>query len=176
MTASMISALPWKMTASWRWCSSHVTLFSLVSCLYLVTVVKGVMSGCVNGGLSILPQLIVGSLATWRISVYSRTRSRHPCSPPHILVLRLVETCAIDLTSSLIDRMVRIALSHWKTATLKRASTMRSTEAPGVDIVILVLLLLCYNNSITNVRQWLLIGKVDNFVIELWVFTCTAAG
>ena len=27
-----------------------------------------------------------------------------------------------------------------------------------------------------GVRQWLLIGKVDNVVIELWVFTCTVAG
>ena len=27
-----------------------------------------------------------------------------------------------------------------------------------------------------DVRQWLPIGKVDNVVIELWVYTCTAAG
>ena len=72
--------------------------------------------------------------------------------------------------------MVGIALSRGKTTALKRALTMRSTEAPGVDIVVIVLLLSCYNNSITTVRQWLIIGKVDNFVIELWVFTCTAAG
>ena len=26
------------------------------------------------------------------------------------------------------------------------------------------------------VRQWLLIGQVDNAVIELWLFTCTVAG
>ena len=43
---------------------------------------------------------------------------------------------------------------------------MRSTEAPGVDIVVIVLLLslLCYNNSIKTVRKWLLIGTVE-FVI-----------
>ena len=87
-----------------------------------------------------------------------------------------METCAIALTSALIDRMVGIALSRGNTAALKRASTMRSTEAPGVDIVVLVLLLSCYDNSITTVRQWLLIGKVDNVFIELWVFTCTVAG
>ena len=52
---------------------------------------------------------------------------------------------------------------------------MRSKEALGVDIVVLVILLLCYNNSITTVIQWLLIGKVDNVVIELWVFTFTVA-
>ena len=55
---------------------------------------------------------------------------------------------------------------------------MSSTAAPGVDIVALVTLLLCYDNSITPVRQWLLIGKVYNDVIELWVSTsntCTAA-
>ena len=74
-------------------------------------------------------------------------------------------TCAIDLMSLSIERMMGIALSRRKTAALNRASTMRSTEAPGVDIVVLVLLLLCYNNSITTVRQWLLIGKVDNIVI-----------
>ena len=61
-------------------------------------------------------------------------------------------------------------------AALKQALTIRSTEAPGVDIFVLVLLLSCYDNYITTVRQWLLIGKVDNFVIELWVFKCTAAG
>ena len=52
---------------------------------------------------------------------------------------------------------------------------MRSTAAPGVDIVLLVLLLSYYDNSITTVRQWLLIGKVDNVVVELWLFTCTFA-
>ena len=70
---------------------------------------QGVMLGCVNGGLSILSQLSVGSLATWRISVSSRTRARHPCSLPHILVLRLVATYAIALTSLSIYRMVGIA-------------------------------------------------------------------
>ena len=74
--------------------------------------------------------------------------------------------------------MVGIALSCGETAALKRASIMRLTEAPGVDIVVLVLVLLlsCYNNSITTVTQWLLIGKVDKVVIELWVSTCMAAG
>ena len=28
----------------------------------------------------------------------------------------------------------------------------------------------------SSVRQWLLIGQVDNIVIELWLFTCTVAG
>ena len=92
-------------------------------------------------------------------------RDRQPCSPPHILVLRLVETCDIALTSSLINRMVGIAFSRGNTAALKRASTMRSTEAPGVDIVVLILLLSCYDNSIMTVRQWLLIGKFDNVII-----------
>ena len=82
----------------------------------------------------------------------------------------------IALTSLSINRMMGITLSCGKTAALKQASTIRSTEAPGVDIVVLVLLLSCYDNSITTVRQWLLIGKVDNLVIELWVFTCTVAG
>ena len=90
-----------------------------------------------------------------------------PPPPPHILVLRLVETCAIALTSSLIDRMAGISLSRGKTAALKWASTMRSTAAPGVDIVAVVLLLPCYDNSITSVRQWLHIGEVDNDVLEL---------
>ena len=48
-----------------------------------------------------------------------------------------------------------------------------------MDIVAVVLLLSCYDNSITSVRQWLHIGEVDNDVIELWVSTsntCTAAG
>ena len=27
-----------------------------------------------------------------------------------------------------------------------------------------------------TVIQWILIGKVDNVVIELWLFTCTVAG
>ena len=45
-----------------------------------------------------------------------------------------------------------------------------------MDIVVLVILISCYNNSIITVRQWLLIGKDDNIVIELWVFTCTVAG
>ena len=87
------------------------------------------------------------------------------------MVFRLVSTCAIDLTSLSINRMVGIALSLGKNAALKRASTMRLTAATGVDIVALVLLLSCYNNSITSVRQWLIIGKVDNDVIELWVST-----
>ena len=72
--------------------------------------------------------------------------------------------------------MVGIALRRGITAALKRALTMRSTAAPGVDIVLLVLLLSYYNNSITTVRQWLLIGQVDNIVIELWLFACTVAG
>ena len=46
---------------------------------------------------------------------------------------------------------------------------------PGVEIFILVLLLLCYNNTITTVKQWLLISKVDNVAIELFLFTCTVA-
>ena len=72
--------------------------------------------------------------------------------------------------------MVGIALSFGETDALKQALTTRSTEAPGVDIVVLVLLLLCYNNSITTVRQWILIGKVDNVIKELWVFTSMSAG
>ena len=72
--------------------------------------------------------------------------------------------------------MVGIALSRGIMAALKRDSTMRSTSAPGVDIVLLVLLLLYYNNYITTVRQWLLIGQVDKVVIELWLFTCKVAG
>ena len=102
-----------------------------------------------------------------------------PCNTPHILVMRLVETCEIALTSLSIDRMVVIALIYGETAALNRASTMRLIAAPGVDIVALVLLLSCYNNPITSVRQSLLIGKVDNDVIELWVSnsnTCTVAG
>ena len=99
-----------------------------------------------------------------------------PCNTPHILVMRLVETCEIALTSLSIDRMVVIALIYGETAALNRASTMRLIAAPGVDIVALVLLLSCYNNSITTVKQWLLIGKVDNIIIELWLFTCTVAG
>ena len=67
-------------------------------------------------------------------------------------------------------------MSRGITDALKRASNMRSTAAPGVDIVLLVLLLSYYDNSITTVRQWLLIGQVDNVVIELWLFTCTVAG
>ena len=31
-------------------------------------------------------------------------------------------------------------------------------------------------SNVESVRQWLLIGKVDNIVIELWLFTCTVAG
>ena len=61
--------------------------------------------------------------------------------------------------------MVGTALIRGITAALKRASTMRLTAAPGVDIVLLVLMLSYYDNSITTVRQWLLIGKVDNVVI-----------
>ena len=72
--------------------------------------------------------------------------------------------------------MVGIALIRGIMDALKQALTMRSTEAPGMYIVLLVLLLSYYNNSITTVRQWLLIGKVDNVVIELWLFTCTVAG
>ena len=53
---------------------------------------------------------------------------------------------------------------------------MRSTAAPGVDIVLLVFMLSYHNNSITTVRQWLLIGQVDNVVVELWLFTCSVAG
>ena len=85
-------------------------------------------------------------------------------------------TYAIALTSLSINRMVGITSSHGNTAPLKRVLTMRLTEAPGVDIVVLVILLSCYNNSIITVRQGLLIGKDDNIVIELWVFTCTVAG
>ena len=48
--------------------------------------------------------------------------------------------------------------------------------APGVDVVLLVLLLLYNDNSITTVRPWLIIGQVDNVIIELWLFTCTVAG
>ena len=76
-----------------------------------------------------------------------------------------MKICAIAMTSSLIYRMVVTALSQEKTAALKRASTMRSTAAPGVDIVVLVLLFSRYDNSITTVRQWLLVSKVDNIVI-----------
>ena len=172
----MVAALPWKITDSCRWYLSHVTLFSLVSCLYLVTVINEVMLGCVNGGFSILLQSSVGLLATRRISDSSRTRAVQLCSPPHILILRLVATWEISLTSSSINRMVGIALSRGITAALKRVSTMRSMAAPGVDIVLLVLMLSYYDNSITTVRQWLLIGQVDNAVIELWLFTCTVAG
>ena len=68
---------------------------------------------------SILLQLSMGSLATWRISVSSRTKDRQPCSPPQILVLRLVATCAIAFTSSFIDRVVGIVLSRGNTAALK---------------------------------------------------------
>ena len=46
--------------------------------------------------------------------------------------------------------MVGIALSRGKTAALKRALTMRLTAAPGVDIVVLVILLSCYDNYITT--------------------------
>ena len=98
---------------------------------------------------------------------------------PHILVLGLVATCAIALTSFSIERMVSIALSYRKTATLKRASNMRLTAALGVDIVAVVILLLCYDNSITSVRRLLHIGEVDNNVIELCVATsntCTSFG
>ena len=72
--------------------------------------------------------------------------------------------------------MVDIALSHGITVNLKRASTMRLTAAPGMDIVLLVLLLFYYDNYITTVRQWLLIGQVENVVIELLLFSCTVAG
>ena len=175
ITAATIAALPWKITASWRWYSSHITLCSLVSCLSSVTVVNGVMSGCINGCFSILSQSSVGSLVTRRISDSSGTRDRQPCSPPHILVLRLVSTWTIYFTSLSIDRMVGISLSRGITAALKRTSTMRSTLATGVGILLCVLLLLYSNNSITTLRQWLLIGKVDNVVTELWLFTCTVA-
>ena len=74
-------------------------------------------------------------------------------------------TYAIAFTSLSINRMVGIALIRGKTAALKRFLTMRSMEAPGVDIVVLVLLLSCYDNSITTVIQWLLIGKVNKVVI-----------
>ena len=80
------------------------------------------------------------------------------------MVMRLMATCAIALKSLLIDRMVGITLSHGKTTALKRTSTMRSTAAPGVEIVVIIILLSCYNNSITTVRKWLLIGKFDNVV------------
>ena len=63
-------------------------------------------------------------------------------------------------------------------AALKRALNMRLTAAMDVDIVALVLLSLCYNNSVTSVRKWLMIFNVDNDVIESWVSTsstCTAA-
>ena len=56
---------------------------------------------------------------------------------------------------------------------------MRLAAAPGVDIVAVVLMLSCYDNTITYVIQWLHIGEVDNDVIVLWVSTsntCTAAG
>ena len=66
-----------------------------------------------------------------------------PCIPPHILVLRLVATCVIDLTSLSINTMVGIALSRGNMAALKQASTMRLTEATNVDILVLVLLLSC---------------------------------
>ena len=67
--------------------------------MYSVTVVNGVMSGCVNGGFSILLQLSVGLLATRHISDSWRTRARKPCSSPYIMVLRLVATWEIALTS-----------------------------------------------------------------------------
>ena len=65
--------------------------------------------------------------------------------------------------------MVGIALIRGIMDALKQALTMRSTEAPGVYIVLLVLLLSYYNNSITTVRQWLLIGKVDNAIYRIMV-------
>ena len=37
----------------------------------------------------------------------------------------------------------------------------------------------CYVPSVvcfSFFRQWLLIGQVNNIVIELWLFTCTVAG
>ena len=40
--------------------------------------------------------------------------------------------------------------------------------APGVYIVVLVLLLSCYDNSITTFRQWLIIGKVDIMGIYMY--------
>ena len=27
-----------------------------------------------------------------------------------------------------------------------------------------------------SVRQWIIVGQVDNVVLELWLFTCTVAG
>ena len=33
-----------------------------------------------------------------------------------------------------------------------------------------------YSNIMIIVRQWLLIGQVDNVVLELWLFACTVAG
>ena len=80
-------------------------------------------------------------------------------------------TCEIDLTSSSVDRMVGIALSRRETDALKLSLTMRSTAAPGVDIVAVVLLLSCYGNTIMSVRQWLHIDEVDNGIIVLWVST-----
>ena len=94
-TAVTIAALPCKMMDSWGWYSSQVTLCSLLSCFSLVTVVNGVIPWCMNGGFYVLSQLSVGSLATWRISVSLRMRDGQPCSPPHILVLRLVATFEI---------------------------------------------------------------------------------
>ena len=74
--------------------------------------------------------------------------------------------------------MLGIVLSCGGKSTLKQYSNMRSTAAPGVDIVFFFLLS-CYDSSITYVRQWLHIGEVDNVIIELWVSTsntCPAAG
>ena len=65
----------------------------------LVTIVNRVMLGCVNGGFSILLQSSVGSLATRRISDFSRMRTRQTCRPPHILVFRFVAIWAIAFTS-----------------------------------------------------------------------------
>ena len=60
---------------------------------------------------SILSQLSMGSLETWRISFSLRKRNRQPCNTPHILVLRLVATYAIALTVLLINKMVDIELN-----------------------------------------------------------------
>ena len=60
-------------------------------------------------------------------------------------------------------------MSRGKTAAMKRASTMRSTAAPGLYIVAVVLWLSCHDNTIASVSQWLHIGEVDNDVIVLWV-------
>ena len=72
--------------------------------------------------------------------------------------------------------MVGITFSRGITAALNWASTMKSTAAPGVDVVFLVLMLSYYDNYITTVRKWLLIVQVDNVVIELCLFTCTVIG